>query len=340
GSTVEGVSFDDGAGAVVGFRPLGATMVEPVVGSVPDQVVYANVWPNVDLVYTVTGAGVRENIVLKAPGAPGSFRFALRSASGALALGAVRGSLVSSVLGDGALPADVGVGVSATVLARRADGSMVPAGPGAKTVVFDPPLVLTGTRGTPAVEAHPSLAQAVPGTVSVGVDPGWLAAQPASAYPIDLDPSIGGNLPSSIYNYKADGYSCACGIGTMVGNSTSPTSTDYWRSVVAYPDLTTLNGTVILAAQLQSEYGGQGTRDQYVAYAHWASAFSYAGAANGGALASGIYGGGVWGDSGLTAQVQGWANTGSYGAFGFMGTETPGLYTYQTLNIWLYVAYA
>jgi RHS repeat-associated protein len=334
GSTGQGVLFDDGSGTVVGMRPLGAADVQPRVGMAPNTVVYPDAWPNVDLQYTVTGAGVQESILLQRPGAAGSFSFAMRSASGSSALGQVTGSLVA-----GGVPA-AGSPVAQTSFAASQGGGLAATGAAAGSVQLGAPLVLTGPNGTPDQTAAPSLGQPGAGQVVMGVDPSWLAAQPASVYPINLDPSIGPELGSTIAGYKADGYSCQCGIGAQVGNPVQPGNpTDYWRSVVSYPGLSVLNGTFIQAATLKATYGGHGTQNQNGMYAHWASAWSYAGAANGAVLASGVSNGVNWADSGLKAQVQSWANTGSYGAIGLVGTETSGVYTYQADNVYLSVTY-
>jgi RHS repeat-associated protein len=74
GPTSDGVAID-APGSSLRFAPQDAAAVAPVVGADSTSVVYADVWPNVDLVYHVVADRVEEDIVLKATPDRSSYRF-------------------------------------------------------------------------------------------------------------------------------------------------------------------------------------------------------------------------------------------------------------------------
>ena len=56
--------------------PKGAADVVPqLAASDPSRVVYKNAWRGADLAYTVTPAGIKEDILLERPSAPTAFQF-------------------------------------------------------------------------------------------------------------------------------------------------------------------------------------------------------------------------------------------------------------------------
>ena len=60
------------------------------------------------------------------------------------------------------------------------------------------------------------------GSVTVSVGSSWLSAQPASAFPLTIDPTVGIN-PDTPYSYLSTGASCAgCGIGCYPAVRQSP----------------------------------------------------------------------------------------------------------------------
>ena len=78
-----GVELTTAEGEVVRFSPIGAKDSVPVVGSgaTANVVTFTEVWPGIDVVYTVTAARLKEDIVIKRRGGRGSFVFAVDGAS-------------------------------------------------------------------------------------------------------------------------------------------------------------------------------------------------------------------------------------------------------------------
>ncbi|SDI90706.1 hypothetical protein SAMN05444157_0738 [Frankineae bacterium MT45] len=315
GTTAQGVSVDTSAGSL-GIVPVNAKTEAPVTSATGDGVTYADAWPGADLTYRVTSSAVKESVLIKSPSAGNSFTFSVLSGS------------VASVLSDTA--------AAAPGWSRDVDGSLVPTGALSSAVQIEAPRVLRAD-GEPMEAAHAKLSVAG-GKLTLSVDPAWLAAQPASAFPINLDPSIT-PTPSVSHSYKTDGFNCTnCGI--QFGNARDGGDT-LWRSV-AHFGYEGLFGDEILGAQFNTGWQG-GTQNAYGVRVFWASAYSFAGAAGHPAvLATGTPGGttGTISGTALTAQIQSWADSRvSGGAFGFVGTETAGLYTYQTYSMNLAVTY-
>lgn len=312
-----GVVMDSGASGAMAFAPSGGALVDPTLGTDGVSVTYPNVWPNVDLRYTVTSSGVQESILVKSASAATTFPFTTRT--GALA----------EVLGS--------TGNSATIpsFARASDGSLTPNGPLGARMSVQQPAVLDG-HGAQQSGTGVALTATTQGlTVSVGHS--WLAAQPSSAFPIDVDPSFHDGQQST-WSYKSDGYSCTnCQI--QIGNSRDNGDT-YWRSIAGF-NLSALEGTQILgssvAATLNSGSGGYGV------WMDEAATFSYSGAVYGPTLAYGVPGsaGTLSDQDGKLTSILQWAadsNTGT-GYFGFIGAEAPGYYTYNNYATTLYVNY-
>ena len=154
---------------------------------------------------------------------------------------------------------------------------------------FDEPVVVD-SLGTPLTDAGAKLATTGKGLVVLSLDPKWLAAQPASAFPIRLDPSV--NVGSYTQrDYKADGYACSnCGV--QVGNPSQKTVNDYWASRAAYP-IPGLAGSTVLSAQVGFTLVG-GRPNQNATYVNAQNADSYWGAYGTGAVAVGYPGASGW----------------------------------------------
>lgn len=314
GSTVDGVSVSTARGGLT-MTPTTSAKVAPVVTRTDNGIQYADVWPGADLRYQVTSNAVKESVMIKTPTAGSSFAFSLRS-----------GAHVSN---------------PATLLSRplrmspQIDGSVLTTGLDSSGLRIGAPLVLRAD-GAPVEAAHARL-RVETGKVVLSVDPAWLAAQPASAFPINLDPSVF-PTPNTSTSYKTDGFTCSnCGI--QFGNAVDGGNT-YWRTVAHFP-YESLFGDEILGAQFNTGWQG-GTQNAYSVNAYWASAYSFSGAkGHPTVLASGTPGGttGTITGAALTAQIKSWADSRiSNGAFGFVGTETS-TYTYQTYSVNLAITY-
>ena len=153
-----------------------------------------------------------------------------------------------------------------------------------------------------------------------------------------MDPGIAPE-PDTVRAFKTDGYSCS-GCQVQFGNSRDGGDT-YWRSVAHYP-YESLFGDEVVAAQINTGWQA-GTQNAYGVLVYWASSYSFYGAkGHPSVLAAGTPGGttGVISSGVLTNQIKSWVDArASGGGLGFVGTETPGLYTYQRYDTRLAVTY-
>lgn len=210
GSTAVGVTVNTDAGGVV-TKPVNGRVVEPLISGA--TVTYRDVWPGTDLVYTVTGAAVKESVLLKTRRAAAAHEFSVFTTS-------ARSRFLSTLTSS----------TSAARLTGQSDGSVAVAGQGpggGLPVRLAAPAVITH-GGDTAGKAGARLTSSGAGTVRLAVSPAWLAAQPASAFPIDLDPSVT-VATTTAHSYKSDGFTCTkCGV--QFGN-TQDGGNVYWRSV-------------------------------------------------------------------------------------------------------------
>jgi hypothetical protein len=103
------------------------------------------------------------------------------------------------------------------------------------------PVVLTAA-GARSVAAAPVISE-VPGGLTVSIAPGWLLAEPASAFPIDVDPTtvLGANATC----YSSAGQTvgpCEVRVGNYASNSA-------WQTT-AYFNYTSLFGMNVVGAQV------------------------------------------------------------------------------------------
>lgn len=316
GTTAQGFSVDTPDGSL-DLRPLGARLTSGLVSAAGDGLTYAEAWPGVDLAYTVTGAGVKESVLIKTRAAAASFGFAVRSGS-KLAVLQDRGANDSPVL------------------MKHPDGSVTPAGVLAGDLRIETPRV-ERADGEPVEDAHATLSAST-GRLVLAVDPRWLAAQPDSAFPINLDPSLT-SAASTSESFKSDGFSCSsCGV--QFGNSRDGGDT-MWRTVTRFP-YESLFGDEILGSALSIAWQS-GTANDYGMRVFWATSYTFAGSAgHPTVLAAAQPGSGGTSITGaaLSAQVKSWIdNRVSGAALGFVGDEEAGLYTYQNYTMQLVVGY-
>jgi len=159
-----GVEISTAAGSVFSFVPRGGNVdVKPVlVGD--HKVLYGSVWPGVDLLYTVSASGLKEELVLANAKAGGRHEFVL--------VGAKLGSETSRGAGSAHPVAVTDKGESVSL----SGVSVVDA----KGAVVSP----EETKG--AITADRSSGAEV---VTVGVDDTWLGSLPAEAFPVVVDPT-------------------------------------------------------------------------------------------------------------------------------------------------------
>ncbi|MEA3078280.1 MAG: hypothetical protein QOF60_3188, partial [Actinomycetota bacterium] len=194
-----GVRIDTPAGQI-SMEAVGSADVVPTQDDAHRSVTYRDAWPNVDLRYRPSNDGVKEDIVLRDRPAQGSFSFNIVGAP----------------------------------LVVTADGGLALAGPLAGKWAISPPVVLDAA-GRPIAAAQPRYT--VSGkTVTVTVDGAWLAALPADAFPITIDPSlwsVGATNSQAYVGGPGGAFVCApCDI--RVGQPT-PNDWTSWRSTAYFP---------------------------------------------------------------------------------------------------------
>ena len=330
-----GVRITSEAGSV-SFAPVGGAAVVPVAGAGEDAdtVTYREVWPGVDLVYTVAGDRVKEDIILRDPaGARSAYEFAVAGVD-----------VASTPTESGALAMDTATGDRlwlAPPMVTGGDGRpLLDAGP----TLSSRPRELAGDQGVSALPGRPGdgvlgelNGERVTDVLSVGVDPTWLEAQPASAYPIRLDPTVVLFTGSDAWrSYASNGYSCgsAEGCHARAGNS-RPSNTDlYWRSVVHFPYESYLNlGARVASAQLSLSRNA-GTANGTPVAVEWANVWGY----NQSPICVPAFCGveAVVNDTvqfNVTGLYDYWftANAGG-GSLALFGDEWPGAYTYKSFS--------
>lgn len=183
------------------MTPLGASSLGGV-SVAGDTITYRDAWPGADLRYRVEPDGVKEDIVLRSRPAVSRFDFAMTGSG-------------LAVRGDGGID----------LVDSAWDGWAI-----SPPEVFD-------KAGAPVAAAAPRFSVTggtTASTVGIEVDRQWLAAQPDSAFPITIDPTLHrvGGSPSR--SYKSDGAVCdPCPM--KVGNPNEPNRWVSWRGVVHFP---------------------------------------------------------------------------------------------------------
>jgi YD repeat-containing protein len=296
---------------VVVFVPVNGHAGKP--SATGANVTYADVWPAADLDYVVTGSAVKETVRIKSKSASSSFSFAMNAGN----------------------PTDIakGAGVSPSGVVNP-DGSVTLSSVSTGPVTVSAPMVMDAT-GTPLEDSGAKYSVDAAGVLTLSIDPTWVAAQPESAFPLQLDPTLSSGSTMQ-GDYKSDGYSCSnCGL--RVGNSRDG-GDKIWRSMSAY-NWAGMAGNQILDAYINVAVAPGGLTGSLPIRAFWASAWSFPGTIGYGQLASGSTGGNIGGAT-FVAQVQSWANQGvTTAAIGYAGDETPGVYSFQMLSTTLYVTY-
>lgn len=316
GLASKGVAWESASGVTVGLVPVGGAGAVPVgSGSVAR---YAGVWPGVDVTYEVTGSAVKETLLLTSARVATSFEYRVVAGSSAdVVAGRAGGVSLAGVKADG---------LGFVSLDRAGVAGLRVAAP-----------LVTRSDGAPVSEANPVMSVNAAGNVVISIDAAWLRAQPASAFPVALDPSLYWAGTDDERSYKSDGYSCS-GCGIQFGNSRDNNTNKYWRSMVHFPYATVFNAQIV-DAWLDVSYRS-GSADTSLPITAWAaSAFSYGGViqsgyqVGSGSLAAGLSGGG------LRSYVEQYVNNQSSTMWiGFTGSEGSS-YTYQKIWATLYITF-
>ncbi|HEY5806126.1 MAG TPA: PA14 domain-containing protein, partial [Candidatus Saccharimonadales bacterium] len=297
-------------GQSVNFRPIGgSTAAASISGAGADQkITYTDVWPGVDIEYRVTSAELKESIIIKRPDAlRAQFEFM------------VQGANLSS---DPDLPGYL-----------RLDGTF-------SGFTIAPPTIMNKTQGL--IGADPYVRHNINGsTLTINLDAAWARQQPASAYPLVIDPTVvSKSIGSNYANYRSDGLSC--GVGQGCGNATGNLgpgvgqSSLYYRFIMraSYDEL---YGKALLGAYLEldtpspEDINGYTTYDNRYIVADHAVCWGYNcfdnGITDGVALVSDY----MYMD--VTHIYQELMNRGDYGGWLIVrGEEIPNYYSFKQFN--------
>ena len=256
-------------------RPNG--MVLPVIDEDhPDSLKYEDVWPGVDVVYTVTAAQVKESIVVRA-GNRSEFPFV------------VEGLGLADATADTANAANAVMPLAPKVTAPSAGGWRL--GP---LEVSDGSGKVTAGSGVAARVDNDKDGKGGRQRLTVSVDKGWLAAQSGGKHPVVIDPSF--QLPGN----GSDNWTCSyllfeslyevpyCdGIRTGThhepGTSWDPVHGRYWwRSIARFNYQPYIMGKDVLSADLWgNEYDELGLGWQPETVQIWDAIATNAAVANG-----------------------------------------------------------
>lgn len=197
----------------IGFKPLGAKKVAPVIKKLKDgaeSVRYVNIWPGVDVEYIVEAAAVKENIVLNH-----------KDAANKVAFQVVGAELEPIATDDPAAPAYKVKGALGDAFAIS-------------------PLNMTLDTFGPVTEKV-FFQEYKNGAIHVSVDKDYLKNLPSNAFPAVIDPTVistfgtrgGGNYVS----FKSDGYICYSNICNLYAGSLYNSSYQlrWWRGAMHVP---------------------------------------------------------------------------------------------------------
>ena len=231
-----------------------AAVIAPVVGTgdAADTVTYVEVWPGVDVRYTVTSVAVKEDIVVRRTPDRSEFAFVV----------------------DGVDLRDQG--------ARQ---DLAVEGPFGQDVAIAHPEVVDRSGRLIDRQAKPDYLVEDLGRgqdrLVVRVDEAWAKGLKAASLPVVIDPTVTVSA-NQLTSYRTDGTNLSDG-KVRVGNPDTPTPT-LWRTVARYPFQSAIQGKQLLSATLNLNRDA-GTTSAYGINVWWASAWSYAGTTGNGNIA-------------------------------------------------------
>jgi len=287
------------AGKTIVMKPVGARDVKPAKQD-DNSVIYKDAWPNVDLEYELRGESIKEIIIVKNKNAQTDFNFSVTG-----------GKVINHPTRQGEL----------TIEGLPEEYS------------FSALTLSLQDRGVIS-ESHVSQApnKAADG-IAVTLDKNWMKAQPASSFPMRIDPSLAKDS-TSYWMFKSDGYSCGSSNCYANIGSINDGSWKFWRSYIQFP-YGELAGKKVLGANLHGYFkGGIGgdTATRYIAMGH-ANCIAY------GCLGSqvGLTTAATDFDIDFTSNLQQTVNNNDWGAVWSLWGEEGGYKTYKPY--WDIVAY-
>jgi large repetitive protein len=323
-----GVTIRSEKGRAITFVPVGTgALPAPTISADGASVLYADVWPGVDVSFEVTTTGVAKKIILRQPGTQSSFDLRL-------------GGL--DVQRDGSGQLSVRGPASADVTVAQAE---------VQTIAGDP----RNDRARPSQAARSDSGDSI---VTVAVDDAWLKSLSAADYPVVLDPGVVfNNLANYSYSFSNNGWSCpsnpTCN-HVRVGNSGSAPTGTVWRSFFAFDYSAYLPTSAVSSslyeAYINMQYAG-GVTNAYDMAIRRASSYSWCGvydqATAGFGPCAGSYSPAIiasvsTGDTlfDVRSLMSSYWTAGSPNVgFAFSGWEDPNVYTYKELDATLWLSY-
>jgi large repetitive protein len=330
-----GVQLDLADGTSVTISPnAGAKGVKPE-RQTDGTIIYRDVFAGVDLRYTVTVTGVKEDILLKTV-----------SATSLMAFDFAGVDLVPS---------------------KETGGGLVDAGRQESSFTLTPAIVIDAQNVQHPKDSGVAMARVpAPGDAShrssrvqVSVDSAWLKGLPAAAFPVVIDPSaFMTRIEQSAYGSQA-GWACGSNPNcpyAWTGNSQAAGDL-YWHSTTTFeygaalPNVNAANPyeSKVISAAFYANYAG-GTTANGAVVLRWAQAYSYCGTNVGGNCANPplpLIGGGqqfsttnnlAW-DITSTLQ-QAWTTGAPMQAYALSGDENPGFYSFKQWTTSMSITYA
>lgn len=248
-----GIVVDVG-GKTLTITPIGAANVAPERKDT-HTIVYKNAWPDVDIEYQLRGETVKETVVVKSKAAQTTFNFKVTG-----------GKVIQHPTEKGALAID---GLSPD---------------------YKFSAVTVDVYGRGVISQQPVVQQPTANGIAITLNKAWFDAQPSSALPMRIDPTLTKQSQISYKMYKSDGYYCdasSCYANTGTVNDNGYKS---WRTYINIP-YTELSGKTVLSAKLhgyfKSGIGGNTTsRTMSMGLASCSTGFNCVGSAAGSASAS------------------------------------------------------
>ncbi|HMS93171.1 MAG TPA: PA14 domain-containing protein [Candidatus Saccharibacteria bacterium] len=283
----------DAEGKSIVVKPVGANDVQPE--RVDDRtVIYRNVWKNVDIEYELRGESVKEVIIVRDKNAPTVFDF---NVSGGQVVYHPERKGELAIKG---LPNDY----SFSALTLDVNG-----------------------RG---VIDEERIAQVPTSTgIQIAFDEGWFKSQPASAFPMRIDPTLTrqGDASYSYKMIKSNGYQCNATNCYISTGSINDGGWKHWRTYIRF-NYDVLSGKNIISANMEGFYksgvgGTNVTTLMTLGHAGCTSGFHCYGSWAGDAHASTNY------NISFTGKLQERVSAGDLGSWWVLVGQEQGAHTYK-----------
>jgi len=284
----------EAGGKKIAFSPRNAASVTPDVATKNgvQMVTYKDLWPDVDVMYSVKADALKEEIVVKSASAQTNFAY--------------------DIAGVDLTPtADGGFSIDGTKqLLTELSVTLQKSGPTSEKVISQ---------------------DYKNGVLSIRLDKSWLSKQTDDQFPVVIDPSWT-NGPTVGYGYtayKSDGYVCSSSSCYMNAGQLYDSGYKNWRTVLCTGNIGFLSGKVVTYAAMHLQQANRsylvGVGGARIFWLQHANSFSYGGIDGGAPGGSAIID--YAGDIDMTSAVQFEANRADWGPCWSLWGEVYGTYT-------------